>query len=240
MKPAILLVCMLLVITTARGQETQRIGLRLILVSSEAEASAVRARIANGESFAELARQLSKDPSAANGGLLGVFDPSDLRSELRIALAEVSPGHVSAIVKLNTGFAVLYKLTVDETKRLIDEAEDAARKRRLYGPLLEAAMKGDGATLRGLLAEKADVNTEGDDGRTALHGAAFAGQVDMIDLLSKHGANVNASDRLGVTPLHLAVGSAGATASLLSKGARVNAKNASGCTPLSLAAEKSA
>ena len=39
---------------------------------------------------------------------------------------------------------------------------------------------------------------------SALHIAALYGQAHLIDVLIQHGAIVNASDYLGLTPLHLA------------------------------------
>ena len=39
---------------------------------------------------------------------------------------------------------------------------------------------------------------------TALHIAALHGQAHLVDLLIQHGAVVDASDYLGLTPLHLA------------------------------------
>ena len=40
--------------------------------------------------------------------------------------------------------------------------------------------------------------------RTALHAAAFFGCTEIIELLLKHGAHVNAKDNLWLTPLHRA------------------------------------
>ena len=51
-------------------------------------------------------------------------------------------------------------------------------------------MKGDSTTDR--------------DGRTALHYAAFEGQVDAIGRLILEGADVDAQDHRGYTPLHFA------------------------------------
>jgi uncharacterized protein len=63
--------------------------------------------------------------------------------------------------------------------------------------------------------------------------AANSGQGDLVELLLHYGANINATDRDGNTPLMLAAeGSAiptvGAAKSLLEHGAAVNAKNKAG------------
>jgi len=45
-----------------------------------------------------------------------------------------------------------------------------------------------------------------EDGRTAIHAAAYLGWNDMISFLVKNGADVNAKDRYGMTPLMIALG----------------------------------
>ena len=46
-----------------------------------------------------------------------------------------------------------------------------------------------------------DVNARNDDGDTALHGAAFRGHVPLIQFLVENGAELDATDDLGWTPL---------------------------------------
>jgi ankyrin repeat protein len=43
------------------------------------------------------------------------------------------------------------------------------------------------------------------DGQTALHGAAVEGQVKVIEYLVSRGADVNAVDRFGDSPLEVAI-----------------------------------
>src|ERR1700689_224652 len=62
------------------------IELRIIVVESSAQADRVVQRLKSGEDFAALARELSIDPTASDGGSMGRGDPSSLRSELRQAL----------------------------------------------------------------------------------------------------------------------------------------------------------
>ena len=63
-----------------------------------------------------------------------------------------------------------------------------------------------------------------EDGGTALMLAARQGLVDILELLIKHDASVNAEDGLGLTALMLAAraGQSECLASLLRCGARVN------------------
>ena len=68
--------------------------------------------------------------------------------------------------------------------------------------------------------------------------AAIKGQTQIADLLIAKGANVNARDKSGATPLHQAAlkGNLGFAALLLQHGADVNARDGDGATPLHNAA----
>jgi ankyrin repeat protein len=54
-----------------------------------------------------------------------------------------------------------------------------------------------------LLAHKAEVNANGQEGQRPLHFAARQGQLPAVEWLLQHGANVNARDNAGKTPLDL-------------------------------------
>src|SRR5262245_55019669 len=71
-------------------------------------------------------------------------------------------------------------------------------------PLIEAAKKGDVATVRALIAQKADPNVAEPDGTTALHWAAHINDGSTAALLIKAGANIKATNRYGATPFSLA------------------------------------
>ena len=61
-----------------------------------------------------------------------------------------------------------------------------------------------------LVAAGASVNgAETQNGRTALHGAALWGLTDVVKFLKEAGADLNAADRRGFTPLDHALGRAG-------------------------------
>jgi ankyrin repeat protein len=68
----------------------------------------------------------------------------------------------------------------------------------------DAVMKGDTATVRSLLAGKADVNAAQMDGATALHWAVYRDDVETANLLIAAGARVGAANREGTTPLFMA------------------------------------
>ena len=80
---------------------------RIIVVESEDAARRVLDQLAAGENFVALARRLSVDPSATNGGLVGPVALSDLRAELRRVLDGLRVGELSGVVALPTGFAIL-------------------------------------------------------------------------------------------------------------------------------------
>jgi ankyrin repeat protein len=90
--------------------------------------------------------------------------------------------------------------------------------------LAEAARSGDSATVRTLVAKRADVNAPGVDGSTALHWAVHRDDSGMVELLIRAGANVSLENRYGVRPLWVAAvnGSPRVIAMLLRAGADPN------------------
>ena len=70
--------------------------------------------------------------------------------------------------------------------------------------LHSAALSGDVAAIRALLAGGADVNARGENGVTPLHQAVLSGDISAIRALLAGGADVNARGEDRVTPLHAA------------------------------------
>jgi uncharacterized protein len=123
-------------------------------------------------------------------------------------------------------------------------ASDAARRREVETgrkpPLVaDAAMQRDGAAVRKLLAQGANVNTAQGDGMTALHWAAEHGDLTLTEMLLRAGAKTDVVTRIGnYTPLHIAAkqGNGSVVGALLRAKADANAATASGATALHLAA----
>jgi uncharacterized protein len=100
--------------------------------------------------------------------------------------------------------------------------------------LIQAVKAQDEASVRALLKQHVDVNTQQGDGATALHWAANLDNLTIADLLIRAGARVDAANDLGSTPLHLACGnrSAAMVGRLVEAKANTNAKLLSGETVL--------
>ena len=106
-------------------------------------------------------------------------------------------------------------------------------------PVADAAMRGDVATVRSLIARRADVNAPQGDGMTALHWAADRGDSAMTAELLRAKADVRLRTRIGAyTPLHIAArtGNPSVVRALLAAGGDVKTTTTSGATPLHLAA----
>ena len=105
-------------------------------------------------------------------------------------------------------------------------------------PVADAAKHADWGAVRALLEQGTDATTPQGDGTTALHWASYWDDGDSADLLIGAGANVNAANDLGVTPLWTACenGSAAMVERLLQAGASPNAALLSGETLLMTAA----
>src|SRR5262245_34896668 len=103
--PLLLLSLELFIPSRSFAQE-QPLGLRLIEVRSEAEASGIRTQVQNGVSFEALARAHSVHASASTGGYLGLLQLTDLKPELQRVLTGLAPGGLSAVTPLDGAFAL--------------------------------------------------------------------------------------------------------------------------------------
>jgi ankyrin repeat protein len=118
-------------------------------------------------------------------------------------------------------------------------ARDAAAQGEINSLLIlpRAASIDDYDSVLGLLQGGASVDTEGEDDRAALSFAAANGNMQILDLLLDHLANVGHRDRFGDTALHWAAlnGRLDACRRLIAAKAEVNAQNGQGVTPLMMA-----
>src|ERR1700749_173756 len=85
----------------------QEVHARHILVETEDEAKAVKAELAKGADFAELAKKKSKDPGASDGGDLGFFTKDQMVPEFSEAAFKLQPGQISDPVKSQFGWHII-------------------------------------------------------------------------------------------------------------------------------------
>ncbi|CAJ1406070.1 unnamed protein product [Effrenium voratum] len=74
--------------------------------------------------------------------------------------------------------------------------------------LYQACASGDPVNAKRLLLAKVDANSKDYGGRTPLHlacGCEFAGAKEVVQLLLDHGADANALDKIGMTPMDISV-----------------------------------
>lgn len=110
-------------------------------------------------------------------------------------------------------------------------------------PLVEAARTAGAAAVRALLERRGvDVDAAETDGTTALHWAAYRGDVETARLLLGAGSDAGPANRYGVTPLTLAAGRGDASIveALLDAGADPNTTLPEGETALMTAARTGA
>ena len=106
-------------------------------------------------------------------------------------------------------------------------------------PMLGALANGSTAAVEALVQAGANVNAVTSSGNTALHFAAQKNRVECIVALIAAGADIDARDRDGFTPLLAAIvygqGHEASILTLIQHGADVNLASFSGMTPLSVA-----
>ena len=108
---------------------------------------------------------------------------------------------------------------------------------RAGAPLADAAEKRDGAGIRALLTQGADIEAAQPDGMRALHWAAYHDDVETARALVAAKAHVDERTSYGITPLSLACvnGSDAMVGLLLDAGADPNSPLRGGETPLMIA-----
>lgn len=89
---------------------TDRVTARHILVESLADAMTARERITDvGEDFADVAKQVSKCPSASQGGALGTFGKGQMVKPFEDAAFSLPVGKVSLPVQTQFGYHLIQR-----------------------------------------------------------------------------------------------------------------------------------
>lgn len=92
----------------------------------EEKAEAILKKLHDGESFKDLARQYSEDPSSSSGGDLGFIKKDQLGKEFIAALSKLKPGEVSRPFWTDTGLHII-RLDGETDPKSLKEIEDEAR-----------------------------------------------------------------------------------------------------------------
>ena len=101
----------------------------------------IRARVVKGEDFAKVAKEVSEDPLAPDGGDLGEVQPEKLVPEFETAIAKLKEGEVSEPIRTNMGVH-LVKLEKRIPVGYRPEEEVAADiKDKLYNEALDERYK---------------------------------------------------------------------------------------------------
>lgn len=183
----------------------------------------------------------------------------DMRAAFREALSRgdmdslnVLLAHGDAVRKTDLIDALAGGFSPDMATFLLTHGADVnARNAHGMTPLMTAPALAGLDALSFLIAHGADVKAADNDGWTALHYAAYAPQgirsPAAVNVLAAAGANVNARDKKGATPLIRLAESGPAAAdaqdrmtgfakALIAHGAKINAKDNNGRTALMAAA----
>lgn len=120
---------------------TERVQVSQILVDTEEKAVSVLRRLERtGEAeFRKIAREESAGPEASRNGVMGVFKPGDLPTDMERVLFSLSEGRTSQIVESAYGYHI-FRLDnkFAPALRSVSEAAPAIRSRILSQKIMEA------------------------------------------------------------------------------------------------------
>lgn len=105
--------------------------------AARARAAVAQQRLAAGEDFEVVARELSEGPTATKGGFLGTFRTGELDPDFEDVAFEQEPGEVSDLVQTKFGYHLILVTEVDERA----SSDNDARRDLIRGELQEKAME---------------------------------------------------------------------------------------------------
>jgi tetratricopeptide (TPR) repeat protein len=112
------------------------LNLQVVVVDSPGKAQQILDRLRRGEDFAAIAKSESIDPSASQGGYLGLVDFSTLRPELRDALKGIHPGQTTGVIVVPSGYVIL---------KLLSESQPSVAQGMGPGQARDLPLQGQGA-----------------------------------------------------------------------------------------------
>ena len=115
-----------IVVKVDRGASEEQVN------QARTAAERARERVRTGQEFADVAREVSDDGSAANGGLVGDVTLEELVSPLREAVVDLPIGELSPVLRSRFGFHVLRVEARQDAKSLtFADAEEMIRQQLL-------------------------------------------------------------------------------------------------------------
>lgn len=109
--------------------------------AAKAKAEDIRERLLRGEDFARLARSVSQETSAAQGGDLGVFELAELDPALQQTVSSLQPGQISPPQPLGEGWRIIKLVDREKTAALTLEQARGRIQEMLYQEEMEARYK---------------------------------------------------------------------------------------------------
>jgi hypothetical protein len=100
------------------------------------------------------------------------------------------------------GASVAWDASVREVT--VTHRDRVAKLRAQEWDIIQAVLLGDKASVTDFLKQRSSLKLKNEIGNTALHEAAASGNGDLVGLLLRAGAEVNAKNRYGLSPLDLA------------------------------------
>lgn len=111
------------------------------IATAEAKAAGLKARVAAGETFADVARKYSGGPSAAQGGDLGAFKRGALAKVLEDATFSLPVGSATAPIRTRQGFVVLKVSAHDQPGPAPMEQVEQQIQEQLYTQAMQPALR---------------------------------------------------------------------------------------------------
>lgn len=137
------LLCATCLLGARAGWAEEARGVRILVLSSEAEARRALEALQAGVPFPRLVRERSTGPAREAGGYLGRVDPDTMTPEVRAALAATARGSLSAITPVKEGFAIFQVLGLEEEQALEARGRDLPEARALLEKGTKLARDGD-------------------------------------------------------------------------------------------------
>jgi peptidyl-prolyl cis-trans isomerase SurA len=108
-----------------------------ILVTMEDAAETLRTRLAAGDDFKVLAKELSEAPNAGDGGDLGVFRMETLSDQLQAAVKVLGKGEHTDVIETDQGYQVFFLESIREPQGQTREQVKDEISKKLYDEIVE-------------------------------------------------------------------------------------------------------